>query len=185
MPYTVSNIYIYIYINDITNASNLLHLILFADDTNILLCNKNIENLIDIVNTELKKLTDWFIVNRLSLNTEKTKFILFCNSHKCYDSNLVKIILSGHVIEQIQHAKLFVVYIDECLNWDEHIKQVSGIISRNLGALRRLKKIITCKLLQMIYNSLMLPYLTYCNIIWSSASHSRLDKIEILQKKAV
>ena len=82
----------------------MLHLILFADDTNTFLCNKNIENFIAIAKTELKKLTDWFIANRLSLNVVKTNFILFCNSHKYYDLNLAKIILSGHVIEQIQHA---------------------------------------------------------------------------------
>ena len=110
----------------------MLHPILLADDTNIFLRNKNSENLIDIANTDLKKLTDWFIANRLSLNVAKTKFILFYNSHKYCDSNLVKIIWSGHVIEQIQHAKLLGVYIDERLNWDEHIKQVWDKIFKNL-----------------------------------------------------
>ena len=95
----------------------------------------------------------------------KTNFIIFCNSYKHYDSNLVKIILSEHVIEQCKHAKFLGVYIDERLNWDEHIKQVSGKISKNLGALRHLKNILTCKLLQLVYNSLILPYLTYYNII--------------------
>ena len=65
---------------------------LFADDTNIFLRNKNIENLIHIANTEVKKLTDWFIANRLSLNVAKTNCILFCNNHKYYYSNLAKII---------------------------------------------------------------------------------------------
>ena len=89
------------YIYHITKTLNLLHLILFADDTNIFLRNENIENLIDIVNTELKKITDWFIANRLSLNVAKTNFIIFCKSHKHYDSYLVKIILNGHVMEKI------------------------------------------------------------------------------------
>ena len=92
-----------------------------------------------MANTELKKLTYWFIANRLPLNLAKTNFIIFCNSHKQYDSNSVKFILSGHVMEQIQHAKSLVGYIDERLKWYEHIKQISGKISKNLGALRRLK----------------------------------------------
>ena len=117
-----------IYINDITNASNLLHLILFADDTNIFLHNTNIENLIHIANTELMKLSDWFIANRLLLNIVKTHFHLFCNSHKYYDSNLVKIILCRHVIEQIQHVQFLGVYIDERLNFYENINQVSSKI---------------------------------------------------------
>ena len=83
----------------------MLYLLLSADDTNILLRNTNIENLIDIANTELKKLTDWFIANSLSLNVAKINCILCCNSHKYYDSDLVQIILSGHVMKQIQHAQ--------------------------------------------------------------------------------
>ena len=59
--------------NDITNVSNLFHLILFADYTNIFLSHKNIENIVDIVNMELKKFTNWFIANRLTLNVAKPK----------------------------------------------------------------------------------------------------------------
>ena len=48
-----------------------------------------------------------------------------------------------NVIEQIKHAKFLGIYIDERLHWDEHIKQVAGKISQNLGALRRLVNILT------------------------------------------
>ena len=37
----------------------------------------------------------------------------------------------------------------------------------------------------MVYNSLILPYLTYCNLIWSNAFESRLNKLVVLQKKAI
>ena len=42
------------YINDLSNVSSLLFSLLYADDTNIFVTGKNIENLICLVNIELK-----------------------------------------------------------------------------------------------------------------------------------
>jgi len=56
-----------IHINDIINASKILHLILFADDTNIFLSNANLDKLISTLNNELACMLKWFVVNRLSL----------------------------------------------------------------------------------------------------------------------
>ena len=36
----------------------------------------------------------------------------------------------------------------------------------------------------MIYNSIVLPYLNYCNHIWGNTYKSHLSKLYILQKKA-
>ena len=57
-----------LYINDIVNSSNLLRLILFADDTNILYSNKNIDILYETLNNELEKVSKWLIANNLSVN---------------------------------------------------------------------------------------------------------------------
>jgi hypothetical protein len=45
--------------------------VLFADDTNLFHSHKNLPFLIDQVNHELLKLSDWFAANRLSINFEK------------------------------------------------------------------------------------------------------------------
>ena len=57
-----------LYINDIVNSSNLLRLILFADDTNILYSNKNIDILYETLNNELEKVSKLLIANNLSVN---------------------------------------------------------------------------------------------------------------------
>ena len=90
-----------IYINDIVNISNLLHLILFADDTNIFMHHKNLEKLFEILNEELDKLTNWFVSNRLSLIVKKTNFIIFCSPLKIYKRDDVNIILNGNQVEEI------------------------------------------------------------------------------------
>lgn len=174
-----------LYINDVTNVSKLLNLILFADDTNIFMHHTDMNTLVTLVNVELSKLTDWFVSNRLSLNVKKTNFIIFCSSQKHYNSKEVIIILNGNKIEQISHTKFLGVYIDEHLNWEEHIKQIGSKVSKSIGVLWKLKSSLTCKLLLLVYNCLILPYFTYCNLIWSNACATRMEKLLVLQKKII
>ena len=57
-----------IYINDICHVAKKSHLILFADDTNIFVADHNLNNLICNINYELQLISEWFQVNKLSLN---------------------------------------------------------------------------------------------------------------------
>ena len=54
------------------NASNLLFLILFVDDTNLFMSHKDPNCLLDMLNLEMDKLSIWFKANKLSLNLNKT-----------------------------------------------------------------------------------------------------------------
>ena len=60
-------------VNDLKNASAPLNAIMFADDTNLFVSHKNINNLFQIVNAELKNLETWFNGNKLS----KTEYTFF------------------------------------------------------------------------------------------------------------
>ena len=66
-----------IYVNDIVKCSQILQFILFADDTNLFYSSNCIDELLCTVNYELNNLCNWFKANKLSLNIDKTKFILF------------------------------------------------------------------------------------------------------------
>ena len=71
-----------LYINDISNSSNLLKFILFADDTNIFYSCRNLESLNTTLNIELEKVTQWLIANKLSINIKKTKYVIFRTRQK-------------------------------------------------------------------------------------------------------
>ena len=66
-----------IYINDLANALEKSIVHHFADDTNLLYGNKNPSVISDVINSELKLVTDWLRANKLSLNESKTKLLLF------------------------------------------------------------------------------------------------------------
>ena len=61
-----------VYINDLMcNVSKALDFILFADDTNIFFSHNDPNQLMEIVNNELKKLSSWFQANKPSIKIKK------------------------------------------------------------------------------------------------------------------
>ena len=64
-----------IYINDLANALEKSIVHHFADETNLLYGNKNPSVISDVINSELKLVTDWLRANKLSLNESKTKLL--------------------------------------------------------------------------------------------------------------
>ena len=69
-----------LYVNDLSNCSNVLDPIMFTDDTNLFFKHSNINTLFKIVNDKLIKINEWFSGNTMSLNVGKTKFLLFHRS---------------------------------------------------------------------------------------------------------
>ena len=67
-----------LYINDIQESSDKFSFYLFADDTNILYSDKNLKSLELSVNQELNNVYDWLTANKLTLNTKKSNFVIFC-----------------------------------------------------------------------------------------------------------
>ena len=66
-----------LYINDFHLSSNVLNFHLFADDANLFLSNKKLDALESTLNTELKHVQTWLQANKLSLNVEKSNYVLF------------------------------------------------------------------------------------------------------------
>ena len=171
-----------LYINDINNCCDNLRLILFADDTNLFYSNRVYSELERIINTDLDKLSSWFKANKLSLNAVKTNFIVFGHKKIPRDLNLV---LDGNVLDRTDCVKFLGIYVDEKLTWNNHLNYISGKISRSLGMISRVCRILPVDILKTLYYSMIYPYLLYCCIVWGGACTTSLHKLEVLQNRAV
>jgi len=49
---------------------------LFADDTNLLYADKNLQSLEAVVINELKNVCDWLNANKLTINAKKSNFVI-------------------------------------------------------------------------------------------------------------
>ena len=68
-----------IFVNDLINSTKGLDPVLFADNTNLFCSDNNIRALLGTANEELSQGNNWFLVNKLSLNVEKTQYTLQIN----------------------------------------------------------------------------------------------------------
>jgi hypothetical protein len=174
-----------LYINDIAKCSEILRLILFADDTNNFYSNSDMSEIENIVNTELCKLSTWFKANKLSLNATKTNFIIFGYKKMSKYGKKLKLMLDGNVLERTDCTKFLGVYLDEKLKWHTHLNHISGKIAKGLGMLGRVSKILPSNVLRTLYHTLIFPYLNYCCIAWGGAGATALHKIVILQNRVI
>ena len=173
-----------IYINDICDVSNAaLNYTLFADDTSVFMSHREIDVLERAINSELPKLALWFRSNLLSLNVLKTNFIHF-KGRKSTDNKCLQVKLNGMQIERKTCTKFLGVYINENLDWTDHVKHIVTPISRNIGILYKVRYFVSDKILLMLYNTLILPYISYCNILWATCK-TVTNNILLLQKKAI
>ena len=173
-----------IYINDLPNVSSLTQSLLFADDTSIFCSHKDANHLVSIVNNELAKIIIWLKVNKLSLNLTKTNFMIFHPRQKKVNVN-VPLTLENTVIKQVTETKFLGVLIDQHLSWKPHIDFVSKQISKSVRIIAKARFYLSSQTLMTLYYSLVYPFLTYCNVAWSSTYCSNLNCIYLLKKRLV
>ena len=66
-----------LYVNDLCTSSDKLPFYLFADDTNLLYSDKDINSLERVVNVKLSKVQEWLVANKLTFNAKKSNFVTF------------------------------------------------------------------------------------------------------------
>ena len=174
-----------LYINDLPVASTLLELVLFADDSNILMQGKNLNDIAISLSKELVTIDDWFCANKLLLNASKTNLIIF-KSRKCRSEiNPPPIYLNGVEIKQVPHVNFLGIQLDETLKWYDHTSKVANCISKKIGMMRRVKNFVSKETLKLLYNSFIQPHLLYGLALWGGTFDKGLSRITKLQKKAI
>ncbi len=186
-----------LYINDLPDAS-LLKALLFADDTTLLAAHEDLEELCRFVNSELKKITDYFRCNLLSLHPTKTKYILFTtknnlNTENCrlyINNNNSGLPCNNLLITEIdriagpenQAVRFLGVYIDPHLNFNYHVKHIGKRLSTSLFFLNKAKNLLNERALKALYYSLIHTHIIYAIQIWSSCSQNNINYSFKLQK---
>ena len=107
-----------VFMNDFSRASNLLISILFVDDSNVIIIVQNYNNLILTLNSELNKLDVWLQANKLTLNTDKTHYMVFHRAR--IKSKTWKTSIRNNAFDEVKSTKFLGIIIDDELKWTEH-----------------------------------------------------------------
>ena len=157
--------------NDIANVTQLFDPTLYADDTTLAgsLCTLDTTNLnlsVRELNLELDNIADWLAVNKLSLNFSKTRCMIFHFYQRRLDFAVIPTLIMKNVpIIRVENFDFLGLTINETLQWTAHLSKISSKILKVTGIMNRLKSYLPISNLKLIYNSLILPHLNYCNLL--------------------
>ena len=127
----------------------------------------------------------WFRANKLSLNSKKTKYLLFHSSKKQIPDLLPNISIDMNRIEREKVTKFLGVLIDENLSWKQQIDSVWKKVSKGIGILYGARNFLNKKLLKQLYFAFIHSHINYCNIAWASTYKTNLETLKRRQKHAL
>ena len=173
-----------IYINDLHKAIKYSTTRHFADDTNLLIKGKNLKKMKKHLNYDLDQLCEWLKANKICLNCDKTEMIIFRHPNKKIDYEL-KIKVNGKRLLKSSNVKYLGVYLDEHLNWSNHVEALSAKLTRANGMLAKMRHYVDAKTIRNIYFGIFSSIMTYACQIWGQFANKHVKRIQKLQNKAI
>ena len=144
----------------------------------------DMNTLIKQLNVELESLCIWFKSNKLSVNTQKTFYMVFHRARlKTIDNSSMDIIMDNHILTKVNSIKYLGIIVDHKLNWLDHITYVKAKISKGIGIMYKARKYLNKNSLKNLYHAYIYPYFTYCVEACGCASKCHLNSLFLLQKK--
>ena len=170
-------------LNDLPSATDYFNFRLFADDSNLFHTFPPGQTGINAneVNINIKKVNEWCVANRLTINSMKTKFMMIGSRRKIFTLSS-ELEIAGEGIEEVDEATFVGITIDKHLTWRNHIRAVNSCIRRRVGILFRLRHYVPKYTLVLLYKAFIEHHLTYGIEVWGSTYKSNLNCIFYTQK---
>jgi len=175
-----------LYINDLPKCLDSSVPALFADDTNLTISGATATEIQDNLEIELNKVHTWLLANKLTLNAEKTEFMLIGSRQRL--SQIISdpiLSIGSESIKRVSSTKTLGVMVDECITWKDHIDEVAKKAAKGIGILRRSKGFLDKDTLKTIYSAFVLPHFDYCALVWHNCSKALQKKFQKVQIKMV
>ena len=170
-----------IYVNDFSQCSNTFDFIMYADDTTL---SSTVNSFSDnnfsvdtLINEELSKVIEWLKINKLSLNKNKSKYMIFHMPKK--EIEILTLKIDNTNIDRVEEFNFLGLTIDTHLKWKKHTNKISNKCSKLTGILNRLKYVFPQYIKCLLYNTLILPHINYCIMAWG------YKRITMIKKKAI
>ena len=168
-----------IYVNDLSNIIENCKISLYADDTVIYISHSNLRNAIALIQSDLDSLYTWCNRNKLTIICKKAKFCLFGMRSNIKKSKMLDIQLSlnATILERVCSYKYLGLILDEHLDYNKHISEMTKLISHKLFLLSNIWRYITKEACVNIFKTMVLSVVEYCDIIYTGTTQANIMKI--------
>lgn len=175
-----------IYINGIFDLK--LHgiLILYADDAVLVLFDTCVNSLRNKVQSDLNTIASWLAFNKLTLNSDKTKYMLVKPFYSQIQTTNFHLTIDNAQMERVSTFKYLGLIIREDLKWDNHIDSICNKLAGFTGAARRFGRNLSVDTKISLYYSMCNSYLSYLSPVWSpSITQQQIYRLQVAQNNAI
>ena len=173
-----------LYINDLhyfLDHTNLTH---FADDTTTLCADTSLAVVYQQTQDCLNIFQSWADANFLTLNIQKTNYLLFSprTSECIVPYNLT---IKNASLDKIHFVRYLGLLIDDKLKFDIHISNICSRLSRAAGISFAVNSNLSYEAARCLYFSFTHSIISYLLLFWGSSLSSCLNRVQILQNRIV
>lgn len=126
-------------------------------------------------------INNWMNNNKLKMNNSKTEFILFGSRSQLGKCNTNEIIICDEVIKSKNCIRYLGAFLDETLNFKEHIKRKCRTAMLNYFKIKSIRKHLSKEATETLVLSLVISHLDYCNVILYGIPQNELLKLQRIQ----
>lgn len=163
----------------------------YADDTTLTFYGDSWDEVFKYAQEGFNTVCHWLASNLLTLNTTKTFYLTFSLrntpipshriiAHSCPQQ--IALTCSCPHINKSKSVKYLGVIIDDNLNFNEHISNVSKRIRKLTYVFKNLRHVADSKVMRTVYLALCQSVLTYCISSWGGAAKTHLLELERAQR---
>jgi hypothetical protein len=167
--------------NEVGGALNGLDHVGFADDLVVHCSGTDEGEILDKLLQAMQSLKSWCTSMSLSINFNKTKFMIF---HKKQDHLLPRhqhhIQIEDNIIEKVSTFTYLGIILQEYMNFDQHFDHVSSKVSAALGALNIISRLLSLQVFNQLLNSFVLSHIDYGVEVYGCILGT---KLQLLQNK--
>jgi len=126
---------------------------------------------------------NWFQNNKLSLNSEKSSFIVFRSKRKRLGDIPDEISFNHQSIKRSKTVKYLGVIFNENLTWNEHVSDVCNKLKRYFKIFYHIRRNVNIEQVKITYYALIYSKIKYGITMYGFANKDKIDRIQILQNK--
>ena len=119
----------------------------------------------------------WLAINKLSLNINKTKYMIFHAINKSIEVIIPNSVINGIQIDRVNSFNFLGLNLHENMSWKTHTESVANKLAKYSGILNRIKHFLAMDVLRKLYFSMVQSQLQYGILAWGF-DHSRRNKRE-------
>ena len=140
---------------------------LFADDTNLFLVVREMASSANILNNDLSKINNWAYQWKMSFNPDPSRQaqeVIF--SGKIKKPSHPHFIFNNNKVIQTPYQKHLGMFLDNKLNFGEHLKYISNKVNKSIGLLHNLQNSLPRRSLVTTYKSFIKSQIDYGDVIF-------------------